>query len=381
MKALEYNEVGLRSNPFAQENMDVEMVNRNQDWTNITRVLTDQLRADGVGYSVIHGDYGMGKTFTLIKLEEWVSHLTIDGANNLPIRLRTADAKVPQTYVANLLIRINLHLGRKRLAEIAERASDYLDSIEERTIRNVFQKVKEGDESGFKWLWGRRLSPSESRGLEADFKSDDPKEAPMILFEILRILRAANYNGIVVMFDELEYVLSSVGEAKIASIIHELQSIWDDFGSLSREDKAKMARFVGIFASSPDSWQRFIELAEKRMERTGGGGTETFLRRIPEDAFTNLTPLLGEDHVRQFMSERIMPYRAPGYHGDELSPFTKDFVPFIARISLGIPGKIIDYCGVTLRHAISNGQPSISGEYASDVLKRYGLIAEAPPEA
>lgn len=378
---MDYKDVNLVSNPFAQENMDVDMVDRDKDWSNITRILTDQLRADGVGYSVVQGDYGMGKTFTLIKIEEWVSELKIEGADNLPVRLRTSDAKVPQTYIANLLIRINLNLGRKRLTEIAKRAADYLENIEERTLRNVFQKVSEGDESAFKWLWGRKLSASESRGLEADFKIDDAKEAPMILFEMLRILKAANFNGIVILLDELEYVLSSVGEAKIASIIHELQSVWDDFGALSREEKAKMAKFVGIFASSPDSWQRFIELAEKRMERTGGGGTETFLRRIPEDAYTNLTPLLSESHVHQFLIERIKPYRIAGYKGDELQPFGKDFVPFIARLSLGIPGKIIDYCAVTLRHALSDEVRVISGEYASSVLKRYGLIAETPPEA
>ena len=101
-----------------------------------------------------------------------------------------------------------------------------------------------------------------------------------------------------------------------------------------------------------------------------------FLRRIPEDAYTNLTPLLNETHVHQFLVERIKPYRVPEYEGDDLQPFAKDFVPFVARLSLGIPGKIIDYSGVTLRHALSDNVSVISAEYASTVLKSYGLVAE-----
>lgn len=377
---LDYADLGLIKNPFAQEDMDVRMIDREKDWSNITRVLRDQMGAEGAGYSVIRGDYGLGKTFTLIKIEEWVKSQKIGGESNLAIRLRTSDAQVPRSYISNLLVRINYNLGRPGLKSIAESAASYLDNVEERTIKNAFKGTIEKDEAAFKWLWGRKLSAAESKRLEVDFKIDDSREANLILFEFLRILKAAKYNAVVVLFDELEYVLSNVPEVKIASIIHELQSIWDDFIALSRDERAKMAKFLGVFASSPDSWERFLELVESRQEKKGGGGTETFLRRIPDDAYTDITPLTKKKHVEEFLVERLKLYRPARYAGSELKPFTDDYVPFITRFSLGIPGKIITYSAITIRSALVDKQMTINADFALKTLKEYGLLMENPPD-
>src|SRR6202041_3016537 len=141
--------------------------------------------------------------------------------------------------------------------------------LEEDSMRNVFEHAADKDPKAISWLIGRKLSSKEQKELGVEFSIDNPDESTGILFDMLRVFKLANYNGIVVMFDELEYVLSSLGESKIASIIHELQSVWDDYIALDRDKRKEMARFLGVFASSPDSWQRFLELVEERQERTG----------------------------------------------------------------------------------------------------------------
>src|SRR5438132_829442 len=113
-----YIEFGLRANPFSEERFDLPMIDRAQDWARLRSIMADQLGARAAKIGVIFGGYGMGKSFTLAKLEEVLKK----GEQGFPepsdlvvVRFRTTEAVLPKNYIVDLFVRMIRDIGPDRL--------------------------------------------------------------------------------------------------------------------------------------------------------------------------------------------------------------------------------------------------------------------------
>jgi len=368
-----YEKLGFKANPFSEERFDLDMVGRHEDWTKLLKVIGDQLKGQGAGLSVIFGDYGMGKSFTLYKLQSLLqkgdpqfpapSHL-------IAARFRTTQAVLPKYYIVDLFQRMMRDIGRKRIGEICSQAIKSGVDLET-TFGNVVSQLAAGNENAWSWLTGRKLSASKLEQIGASYRVGDYDEIHAVFLQSLKLFKSAEIISVVLLLDELEFLLSMASRTKLLAIIHEIQSIWDDFNQLPENEKQKHSQIIFVFASSADSWQKFLELAEEEKTKKGGGGTETFLRRIPPDGRIALTPLSERD-VTRLLLERMIAYRLDP-NDKSMHPFRPDYVKFISRLSFGYPSRVLSWSALVLKEADS---PSIGASEAEKILRDYGALLE-----
>src|SRR3989442_984908 len=120
-----YAAFALRANPFSEERFDLPMVDRVSDWTRLKNILADQLATKAARIGVIFGDYGMGKSFTLAKLQD----LLKAGEEGFPhpsevlaVRFRSTEAVLPKNYVVDLFQRMIKDVGPERLKKVCSEA-------------------------------------------------------------------------------------------------------------------------------------------------------------------------------------------------------------------------------------------------------------------
>jgi hypothetical protein len=174
--------------------------------------------------------------------------------------------------------------------------------------------------------------------------------------------------------DEWEYLLSMATGSKLRHIIHGLQLIWDSYNETPADDRKEMAKVIFLIGCSPDSWQKFLEMAETDRARRGGGGTETFLRRFPKTGMIELSPLKDRD-VKKFLIQRLKSYRTKDV-SDALSPFDESYIRFISEMSFGIPSHILSLTGLIVIEASKQDAKKIDSKLGERILQQHGLLKE-----
>ncbi|GEM_PF-6001118 len=373
-----YEKFGLRANPFSDERFDMPMVDRQSDWTKIKNVLLELLVGQSAGIVVLFGDYGMGKSYTLSKISDFLQGAKRGGpspSSILAAKVRASEPELPRHYSVDLFIRLIKSIGRPKLLEIFSKASEAGENFESPYDR-IVPELAHGNDLAWNWVSGKKLSKGELRSVGASTQVSDSMEIHDVFFGALRVFKAAGIDSIVILLDELEFLLSQAGRSKLLTIIHEVQAVWDDYNQMDPGQKTRHAKVIFVFASSPDAWQKFLELAEQEKEKKGGGGTESFLRRIPENARLDLSPLKKAD-VKEFLEARISDYRTKPME-DPLFPFKSDYVDLISRLSFGIPSKILALSALVIREAAQSRAPikHVDSHFAETVLKDTGALIE-----
>lgn len=367
----------LSGNPFSEERHDFPMVGRVDEWQRIMGIVVDLVHADSCGIMVIHGNYGMGKTFTLLKIREEIQQGSIKDpiGEVLPVFLKAMESQTPSNYMSNLLTRSLRELGRKEVESIAKKAIQSKAKVDDETLLNVFTHLANGNDEAWNWLIGRSMSSSQNKELGASYKITDPRESQTTFREFLKILRRAGFRNLVIILDEWEYLLVMTSGNKLRSVIHDLQLIWDSYNETSPSERKLLCKVVFVIGCSPDSWQRFIEMAKSDLGKKGGGGTETFLRRIPERAKISLSPLKDKD-VRRLLINRLKGYREDKGSDDRLYPFDESYVQFISEVSMGIPSHVINLSSLILDEAANRNIEKINRRIGEEVLHEFGILKE-----
>lgn len=368
-----YADFGLRANPFSEERFDLPMIDRVSDWTRLKGVLSDQLGARAAKIGVLFGDYGMGKSFTMTKLEEVLKK----GEEGFPrpadivvVRFRTTEAVLPKNYIVDLFQRMIKDIGPERLRTLCSEALLHGGQFE-RSFGRFVTEWANGNDTAWDWILGRSLTAAQRSGLGVSYKITDYLEIHEVFKNTLRLLRSAGVQSLVMLLDELEFLLSLASRNKLLTILHEVQSIWDDYNQLDETQKEKHSKVLFVFASSIGSWEKFLEMAQEERRRKGGGGTETFLRRVLPSEMVTLSPLKKAD-VEQLLVERMAQYRVDGPK-DPLHPFASDYVEFIFRLSFGIPSKVLAFSALVIEQ--SEIAP-ITAADAETILNKFGLLEE-----
>lgn len=368
---------GLEGNTFLEERHDFPMVGRTKEWEQIVDVLEDLLNANSCGIMVIHGDYGMGKTFTLLKLEEDLKNSKIKSSSEktLPVLLKSTPSQLPSNYLTDLIVRINRKIGKETLTEIACNFNVKESEVNvDDTIHNTFRSLAYNNSEAWDWMIGRTVSSTAAKDIGISYKIDDKNEIENTFTDYLKILKSADYNNLVILLDEMEYLLASASAGKIRSVVNELQHVWDSYNEVPEEVRKTMCKVIFLIGTSVDAWQKFLEMVEIDTSKKGGGGTETFLRRIPEQGKITLEPLRDKD-VKKFLSNRLKVYKKKET-SDALYPFDESYVKFISEMSWGIPSNILSLSALIINEAVKKGIKTINKEVGQEILKEHGLLLE-----
>lgn len=358
-------------NPFSEERHDFPMVGRSDNWKDIQRTLTNHCDISSHGIMTIFGAYGIGKTFTLKCLEREINNkpdFVKPKGKVLAIFLKIVETKIPSQYLSNLLTRIIKNIGKENLLQLVNANS--LEEIQFNTpMGNVLQNLEQPE--AWKWLTAKSITPSEMKSIGADYKITDPDESLSLFEDFLLVLKSANYSNLVLLLDELEYLMAKGGREKILQTVHEIQLLWDHYNELEPTERQKICNVVFVLACSVDSWQKFLDMAEKEHKRTGGAGTETFLRRVKGKI--TLNPL-NTPQVKQFFIQRLDAYR--DQKTGKIEPFEDDYVKFLSEVSSGIPSKILNYSELILDEALKAKLTTIDRQFGEKVLLEHGLLEE-----
>lgn len=351
------------------------MIGRKNNWDKMRSTLQELLDANSCGFMVIFGDYGMGKSFTLKKIEESISkksNFIKRNDDTLAIMLKTVDSKVPSNYLIDLLTRIMRSIGKEQLMKLAKMFEDK-NEILDSNFRNVIQNISSENELALDWLFGRNLSKTELQSIGCKFNMNNPKEISLIFSNFLKFLKICNYGNLVLLLDEWEYLLSIAGRSKLLEIVHELQNIYDSY-NIDTSNNQNLCNVVFIIGASADAWQKFLEMVDEELSKKGGGGTQTFLRRIPHEAFIELSPMTDKD-VKEFLIDRLNNYKKKP-DNESLYPFEDDYVKYISAVTQGIPSRVLRLSALILKTAVNQSAKKIDAALAEKIVRSHGLYSE-----
>ncbi|AJW71063.1 hypothetical protein [Nitrosopumilus adriaticus] len=366
---MSYSKFNLTSNPFLEEKHTFPMVGRKKDWDKIKNVTEELLTADSCGIITIYGDYGMGKTFTLLKMQEEYQKNKDSGK---VIFLKTIETGIPTNFLSDLLIRITRNIGKDEMVKLAKRV-DFVSLDIDNTLKNVLINLSDGNEISWKWFIGRSITNTELKQIQAEFKIKDNYETFTVFLDFLKFLYVAGCQNMILLFDEWEYLLSRASIDQVRTIVRDLQKLWDGYNEC-RASNMKLCKIIFVIASSIGSWRIFLEMIDKDVSKKGGGGTETFMRRIPEMAKINLSPFALSD-VKKFIINRLKEYRLKP-SSDDLFPLTNDYVQFITEISWGIPSSILSKSALIIKEASDGEIKQVTTDFSKQILKNHGILRE-----
>ena len=369
-----YSMYNLSLNPFLDERHDYPRIDREASWDSISKILQDLISAPSCGFIIIFGEYGMGKSFTLKKIEDAINTKDRSFAKSeneiLSCMLKTIDSKPPSYFSIDLIIRIIRKLGKEKFSSLASRVD--LNSIKDESLKTIVGGLADGNETIWNWFCGRNLSKTELDDLGIIYNMSNPKEASLILNNFLKILKICNVGNLVVLLDEWEFLLSIAGRSKLLEIVHELQKIYDSYNE-NQQERDLLSKVIFTIGTSADAWNKFLEMVDLELESRGGGGTQTLLRRIPHEAFIELPPLIDKD-VKEFILGRLNNFREN--KSKSLEPFDNDYVKYISTLSQGVPSRILRISALLLKVAAENKIKVISSAAAEKIVREYGLYAE-----
>jgi hypothetical protein len=315
----------------------------------------------------------MGKSFTLAKIEEFLKSgdpLLPPSSELFAVRFRTTEAMLPKNYAVDLFTRMMKQIGPERLTEVCSAAIS-ANAQFEATFASIVEGLARKEGIAWDWLIGRRLTASQLQTHNLSYKVTDYSEIHALFMNALQLFKSGGIDTLVMLMDELEFLLSLASRTKLLTILHEIQSLWDDYNQLPETEKNKHCKTVFVFASSIGSWQKFLELAQDEKRKKGGGGTETFLRRIPPNATVSLSPL-GKKEIRELLIQRMDQYSTTRSKGT-LDPFAEDYVELINRLSFGIPSKVLTLSALVVEQAKI---APITAANAENILKEFGTLEE-----
>ncbi|MBA7504307.1 hypothetical protein ES706_02941 [subsurface metagenome] len=377
-----FEKYALKENPFDIFSYEHKMANREKEWNNITASLISAFEGRGPRYFVLLGDYGMGKTYMLEQIYNWLSegeakrdvfvvYTKGDVLYEKRLALLESEPKWAK-FGLDLVMRIFANIDREKLIDVLQKAN--LKDFKSKFIK-VFETLKSNKEVGFKYITGEKLGAKDFQQLGVDSSITDSQTSLALFFDFLRVIHRAGYNNFLVLIDEFEY-LAAQGESKIIKILNTFREIFDDFGDYSRRYAEAIAKPHFMFATSPGGWDRLTELEVALTKKIGGAGIAPFMRRLSKRDMVALEPFTKEKTL-ELVELRLSEARMKELK-DPLFPFTQKAIEHVHELSLYKPGNVIQYCGILLEDALNEGLEKIDEKGAKKILHKYGIyLAES----
>jgi len=344
------------------------MVGRDQEYETWKRIIKRYKGENTNSLNFIIGDYGLGKTLALYKIQEYVER---DSAMQpIFMRLLPEDkiSRFGQVFIQRIFARINF--PKLRFSKVAVKTLS--EALPDQAV--VLRKASEGDQLAIQLLQGDgNLSRAEMATLGVRRKINSTEAAIRYWLSYLILVKSTGIDTLVVLIDEVEYLFSQMkGLAGVSMVFNTLREL-HDLGNMPQPVNLDKSNVIFFFAVSDDGW-RNITMIKKR-ERSQGGPMNAFLRRIsPPTTLKRLT----EAETKTLIQIRLSEQRTGSKPAKPLIPFTESFVSFIYELSTGVPHLIVSYCHEILRKGLEESVPLLTKDYAKKVLREVGLYVENP---
>lgn len=361
---------------------DLELwVDRDEELKKWGKVLEDSKKTPNSNFLVfIIGDYGIGKTLSLLKIKEEADKMKM---GMYPIYLNfKSEEKVTKPgldFLQRIFKEINFEGLRVSAKEIETLQEIYPD------VGNVFQNIVGQKQTkllfGKRWIANREklaiafirgeITPNQSqlRDLGVVRKISSIDIAKEYLIGILYLLKASGFSTLVVAVDEFEYLFSIVTKSQQSIYLAVLRELYDLQVNIPKKLRNMMTNMVFFIATSRAGWTHLEDLEKK--ETSIGGPIVPLKRRVTDKI--SLEGLSKQDS-RKLIERRLSFNRIRGkYENKPLIPYTEDFVDYIFKLTGGAPGDIIKRCDHILDMGLERRVPRLSAEFAKEVFKERGL--------
>ena len=368
-KSFMKEEYGLSGTPFktriATELELQSWVNREKELKKWNKVLDDAVKTPTSNFLVfIIGDYGMGKTLSLLKIEREASKRSL-----FTIYLNLLSEQRPRRPGLDFVLRIfraidfdNIRVSRKNVAFIKK---IFLDA------GNVFEKIyfpKDEYEKRLATAFVKgELTPTQSqlKLMNVIRKINDVDIAKEYLMGLLHLIKTSGFSTLVVAADEFEYLFSLVPRPSQSIYLALFRRLYDLPVRIPKELQSKIANIVFFIGVSEDGMRRLTELED--VERSTGGPIRPLMRRVADKVRLEA---LSKEYVRQLIERRLSLNRVKGkYEKEPLIPFTEDFVDYLNKLTGGRPGDVIKRCDHVLDMGLATRIPRLTAEFAKEVFK------------
>jgi hypothetical protein len=332
-------------------------VDRKEEIEKWKKVIRESLNNPNNNYiSFIVGDYGVGKSLSIYKIEE----ICKEYSDVFPLEFTFLGEEKLKNPGINFIQRIFKFVNFEEI-KLKEDQIRKLCSFS-KEVCNIYQKIFFGDSEikdiTLSFLRGQ-LVPNQSqlKKLEISRKINDIDIAKEYFKGFLYLLKVAGYSTLVFIIDEFEYLFSLVPKAQRDIYFALIRGLYDLQPKIKDEAIANMVFFLGV------SKEEFRKLEERKEI---GGPVVPFLRRTY--SVNELVPLKKVD-VKELIELKLKYNRVQKrFERDLLIPYTEDFVDFIWKNTGGKPGDIIKKCGHVLDIGLKYRVSKLTKKFAIEAL-------------
>jgi hypothetical protein len=315
----------------------------------------------------IIGDYGMGKTLSLLKIKEAAANKGL-----YSIYLNLLSEQRPKNPGLDFILRIvkkidfdDIKATKKDIIFIKKIFPDTGNTFE----KIFFPKNENEKRLALVFVKGEiRPTQSQLKSMEVLRKIDDVDIAKEYLIGLLHVLKSSGFSTLVIALDEFEYLFSLVPKPSQSIYLALLRGLFDlpvQIPERIRDKIANIALFLGI---SEDGLRRLDEL--EKVETSTGGPIQPLMRRVTTTV--RLEPL-SKSYVRMLIEKRLSLNRVKGrYEKEPLIPFTEDFVDYLNELTGGKPSDIIERCDHVLDMGLNKRVPRLTAAFAKEVFEERG---------
>ena len=382
--SVDFSKFGLNAPPFETYTHEYEMAGRRTEWKDLTRIIQRYFDRGGCQFIILLGAYGQGKSYTVTrvyrrfseKFKEFPRILVVKTVRGSPIRAMEPEPSV-SLFGLDLVRRIFANIGKDKLHEISKSVdSEELLQIEYRDSRRLFYALGSDDddlvESAFLLLTGE-AQREDTKAVKIGRMIRSSQRALKIYYDFLRLIKYANYDHMLLLLDEFEYVIGIQSSKQITKILATFRSMFDDIGNMYYNPRYSIASVVIVFAISPEGWHHLTELEKNLIERTGGGGVAPFMQRLRLDSYIRLESFSVED-TKELIKIRLTAHRLSGKRPvNEFYPFTEEAIEYLHEKGQRTPRLILQLAGIVLEDAIKDDLEKIEKEDVKTILEKYPI--------
>lgn len=369
---------GLTGNPFLDDVARTiwlkTWVDREEQLEEWKRVISNAVSTNKNYLVFIIGDYGRGKTLSLLKIvEESKKYKSI-----MPVYLNFKGEERTKPGL-DFIFRIFKNIDFKNLGkgidkeDIINAINNLPNSFDE--VQTILRKIYFGEQDSKLALYFIRgeLKPSQYqlKQLGVLRKIESVDIAKEYLAGFLAFIKNLGFSTLLLAIDEFEYLFSLVPRSQHSIYLALLRGLYDfPLGISKHISISDIANLVFFIAISESGWNN-LRAMEKR-EASIGGPIEALFDRT--DAKTVLGRL-EKHHARELIERRLRFNRIKGRYEDHpLIPFTEDFVDFVYDVTNGEPRAIIVVCGQVLDAGLEKGITILDKNFAKKALEERGII-------
>ena len=354
------------------------MAGRQKFLDRLTQTIKDFIGVQTNRGLMLIGDYGMGKTFTLMKLEQSI----VTEQPILTVRLPLLPSDPTPRFGVDFIRRIYATLGKHQLVELCQNSSFDFMKLVDGFVGQILTNLRPTDnddviELSYDYLTNNQsLTKSELKQIKIRRPLTTTPAAFELFFGLMCLAKSNQKLSLLILIDEMEYLFTQKATAKAAEVINNLRALLDLYSEKVARgfDTAKFSNVIFLYSLSDGGFAQLQEY-EKRRQSTSGGGWMPFLDRINPGHRFFLEPLnrqSTESLIELRMS--IDPLRQKQQPQPPFIPYTKDFIDYIYEVTAGKPRDIVDYCGIVLKEGLRKGIARIDKEFAKNILEGFHMV-------